>query len=374
MEKRTAFLPNGSKGSDARRFQLVKVSWPVKEPVFTLFPNLPRELRVLIWKFALPDPRIIFIHKLWEQDGYQKSYGIWDSYEVYQRDKNNFCPLKYFLVCREFHEVFEEHYKRLKFKDLSISHLNETHATFFTPKPYIYVKRDTLVINISYCCPKRGQFPLELLDASEIQNLALQCHNHCWTSMHRSDAPFPLKVQPYIVDNVRGFKGLRNLTIVLGYSWTEDLRGNLRESRLVNIDHSILEMATEDGKGHYIDRENMLRCFLDGSIDVKKQFQGLKEQKGTGTDLSKVTFNVALMASLEGTSLLPPRKSWVPLVPTVPKYYGVCYYTESLEEKELEELIGERSSHRLYFKDLICWAPCHFNGKLKLRDSTKKIK
>jgi hypothetical protein len=34
------------------------------QPTFTLFPNLPIELQIKIWKYALPGPRIIQLHYL----------------------------------------------------------------------------------------------------------------------------------------------------------------------------------------------------------------------------------------------------------------------------------------------------------------------
>jgi hypothetical protein len=32
-------------------------------PVFSLFPNLPKEIRLLIWEIALPGPRIIYLRR-----------------------------------------------------------------------------------------------------------------------------------------------------------------------------------------------------------------------------------------------------------------------------------------------------------------------
>ena len=220
------------------------------------------------------------------------------------------------------------------------------------------VKRDTLVIDMPHCGPSRDGTCLKSMDVSEIQNLAMVCRSDWWHPTWRDgeirEPPLVTEIQPYILKNVQGFAKLRNLSIILDSLESMTLSGNLCEPRLVNIDHRILEMATEDEGSRYEERERILQRYLDRAIIVKDQFQSLKEQSGTGIDLSKVTFNVAFLGLLDGTSLRPPRMSWVPLIPTIPKYYGVCYYMEKLEEKTLGELIGDESSHRFYFKALQC--------------------
>ncbi|KAE9365132.1 hypothetical protein N431DRAFT_96141 [Stipitochalara longipes BDJ] len=44
------------------------------EPKFTLFPGLPKEIRLTIWNFALPGPRIVSLR----QERLRKTIGEWE--------------------------------------------------------------------------------------------------------------------------------------------------------------------------------------------------------------------------------------------------------------------------------------------------------
>lgn len=51
--------PKWTRGTKAERNKLQRAKAAAKHRQFTLFPKLPPELRVMIWRFALPSPRLL---------------------------------------------------------------------------------------------------------------------------------------------------------------------------------------------------------------------------------------------------------------------------------------------------------------------------
>ncbi|TAQ88984.1 hypothetical protein B7494_g2698 [Chlorociboria aeruginascens] len=113
----------------------VHVSWPERQ--FTFFSQLPIEIRRQIWKFALPDPRIIEIRANGRSlsDTTINVYG--DSTIDYDWSKRG--PLS---ACYESREVFLEHYKQLEILSFDTGLMS---PRFKAPITYIDFRRDTIL-------------------------------------------------------------------------------------------------------------------------------------------------------------------------------------------------------------------------------------
>ena len=96
-------------------------------PTFTLFPNLPAELRIKIWRYSLPGPRII------EAAYHDLSFSF-----------NGAHPPPVFQACRDSRNVALSVYKPLfksamrkdRFKTLPHIYINPAHDTVYISTPY----------------------------------------------------------------------------------------------------------------------------------------------------------------------------------------------------------------------------------------------
>jgi hypothetical protein len=83
-------------------------------PVFHPFPRLPLELRRVVWKLALPSPRLLELIADYNQGESDTENPFCVSAELISLDKHPFDPLSVRLVCKEYQEVFMENYERIK--------------------------------------------------------------------------------------------------------------------------------------------------------------------------------------------------------------------------------------------------------------------
>jgi hypothetical protein len=79
------------------------------EQKFSLFPNLPVELRLQIWKYALPDPRILLLDAQFRQLGPFEARNRPGG--VQTKETTPFLSLR--GACRESSDVFTKHYQHL---------------------------------------------------------------------------------------------------------------------------------------------------------------------------------------------------------------------------------------------------------------------
>jgi len=96
-------------------------SYENKLSAFYPFPRLPLELRRVIWKSALPGPRLLELNVFYNQIESDTENLFCVSAELISLDKHPFDPLSVHLVCKEYQEVFMENYERIK--------LNQRHFT-----------------------------------------------------------------------------------------------------------------------------------------------------------------------------------------------------------------------------------------------------
>lgn len=105
---------------------------------FTIFPKLPLELKDMIWKFALPDPRIVGItsHAIGDPDQipYSSDYedGVLNESFVFKVDVNAL-PMGLFLACSRSRKIALQRYELAFGSRL-------THPIYFD------FKRDTLYL------------------------------------------------------------------------------------------------------------------------------------------------------------------------------------------------------------------------------------
>ena len=108
-------------------------------PTFTLFPNLPTELRIKIWQYSLLGPRII-----------EAAYLPEPFFSF-----NGAHPPPVFQACRESRDVALSVYKPLFESAVGKDHIHNTIKTL--PHIYINPTHDTIYISTPYY-HDRGKF------------------------------------------------------------------------------------------------------------------------------------------------------------------------------------------------------------------------
>jgi hypothetical protein len=99
---------------------------------FPQFPWLPAELQLLVWYFALPDPRTIHITNIKTQN-----HG---TTEVHEPVKSRHKPPALLTACRASREVFLQNYKTI----CERSSLKHDQPTYFDPR------RDILYLDVTW--------------------------------------------------------------------------------------------------------------------------------------------------------------------------------------------------------------------------------
>jgi hypothetical protein len=100
---------------------------------FPQFSVLPKELQLLVWYFALPDPRTVHITNIDTQTRART--------ELYEPVKSRHQMPGLLTACRTSRGVFERHYKKIC----------ETSASFTYDQPtYFDLRRDTLYLDVTW--------------------------------------------------------------------------------------------------------------------------------------------------------------------------------------------------------------------------------
>lgn len=125
---------------------------------FTVFPKLPVELRLQIWKEALPDPQTVQL--------YARPVGDTEVDCGIQKDRDNHERYPtHMLACRESYEVFQENYTRIEVKSCYEP------DNVMCRLPHLDLCRDTIVLGIAdlQVIEAAGC----LIDLSKVENLGL---------------------------------------------------------------------------------------------------------------------------------------------------------------------------------------------------------
>lgn len=109
---------------------------------FTVFPNLPTELRLKVWKSALPDPRLVDI-RFWKEDVVHVEY----------TSKAGDLAATLLLVCKESRGVFPRNYKPSTIV-LSATRTSKSNHSPIVPEKlvrhgYIDLERDVLQLYLN---------------------------------------------------------------------------------------------------------------------------------------------------------------------------------------------------------------------------------
>lgn len=147
-----------------------------KYNTFTCFSNLPTELRLMIWKHALPGPRVVQLgvfqnRRLPRRD---ESYLTKHLHVLFSSLGNDKLPLD---ICREWREVCLQHYSQLEVPDLKPFKYKGTEANKFSFHLHIDPKVDTLELGIFRNSRFTEMFKLHL-DLSKVEHLALIHRNN----------------------------------------------------------------------------------------------------------------------------------------------------------------------------------------------------
>ncbi|KAE8450610.1 hypothetical protein EG329_005954 [Mollisiaceae sp. DMI_Dod_QoI] len=173
-EENWEIVPEGTMASGkhsieacAEPHNVFNVEWPTSvrhTASFTLFGNLPVELRLKIWKHALPEPRVV---QLKLQDDIRR-------YPFHPLLVGRPPAGIQHRTCGELWSVFTEQYHRVKISQDIIntqangdSNVDSTITTYYHYTEWVDGKRDTLLVSA-------GAFrDRSYIDLSKIQNLAI---------------------------------------------------------------------------------------------------------------------------------------------------------------------------------------------------------
>ncbi|KUJ24565.1 uncharacterized protein LY89DRAFT_727587 [Mollisia scopiformis] len=309
-----------------------KMVWPSKRSAdnFSKFVDLPIELRLLIWKHALPKPRVVQFTYSQREDG---------SIEWKLLHGGDFFGKLHLLTCQESALVFKEHYTNMltkpspEFARDTPSSDNEPVATINPDHPvrYMDLKEDTLLIEGLNYMRLRGMGIS--LDISEVRNLAVS-----------SDFGPTFQVDHWFFSQAAWIitPQLKKLTLVFGKPCCHEEPGT--DLRLVKIDENFreLEFVCDESDERTGDDSRITALIRDGTdAMIAAQFEAAKSKNlSERIDHFKqvfppiqlmehpkgpMSFDVALLAT-------EPRKElWCTdllfLAPIVPLPLDIQFYT-----------------------------------------------
>lgn len=129
-----------------------------EEISFKLFPKLPPELRLKIWKAALPGPRVVRLSR------FQRIGNLGGGMEVIETDHDSLNPLYY--ACKDSHDTLIASYTPY-FGDNAGQRIwfnNDIDTLYLSPRA---------IVNKAYGKFKRGPDPSLLVDLSKIKSVAV---------------------------------------------------------------------------------------------------------------------------------------------------------------------------------------------------------
>ncbi|KAE9376557.1 hypothetical protein N431DRAFT_330660 [Stipitochalara longipes BDJ] len=366
--RRLCYTSNGScKGADHWDEHSVEIPWPTIEKKqcsnFQSFPLLPPEIRRKIWKYALPESKILqFVY-----------HGLWDTptyFSVRQHNSQSSDNLIFrktakalTTVCQESRSVFFENYRQIRLRGGSIASLWDEHAepelsdigntakvSYYSE--YFDSKKDTLLFEL--------QDLHELyqwsawLDLSMIQNIAIYYDPNTTATLQN--------VEEFLNDWPR----LRRLYFVLGTKSVYSKHTALTEVlRLVEIqDQDDLDLtftASFEGE-HSSFRFSHQRSVLQLHT-LKTQSDALKAQFGNmsfALSHRKIDLRICLMGMIHGDGFTAPIRQPIYLLPTNPEFWGVCFYTFL----PVPEILPPHRVCHMRIEELKCDVACLEDGTL----------
>lgn len=167
--------------------QHASISHPLEK--FTCFGHLPRELRLLIWKYARPDPRVVRL--AWSKRSSKALKHC--SYPEYWRANYSEAPIPAMLhACSESRQV------ALRWYRLALQHGRAE------PRVYFDFSADILHVGCQYCdgyeCDRRCTDIVNRADAHRITKLLLSCPG-CRDPLYRLYLGFPSAKEILLYDS-----------------------------------------------------------------------------------------------------------------------------------------------------------------------------
>jgi 2EXR family len=185
---------------------MILVKWPAHLLAFNRFPKFAAEIRLKIWKAALPPPRTLFLDWIAIPVAPLSSDACY-RYSLSERNYSVTEPINFLLACKEARQVFLDHYHRLRWKNQSIGRAHNWNKKVFNfpevepispPYGYFDGKRDTVVILLE---DHLGKLALGF-DFSALEKVAVRTHDVVATKR--------------ITSWVAGMPNLKQLTILPG--------------------------------------------------------------------------------------------------------------------------------------------------------------
>ncbi|KUJ24608.1 uncharacterized protein LY89DRAFT_776688 [Mollisia scopiformis] len=270
------------------------MDWMVKAkkpPTFTCFGQLPTELRLLIWKFALPQPRVV---QLAEVTSY--SSGFLHQGHHFGREHLSTCWEARLVFLEHYHHV--SHLQRSSWQPIEgISckegqHINDLN----TRTRYIDAIRDTLVISIDFVLEDDDSDWRWQLDVSRIQTLGI------FDAHKLDDVGLGHTIWPRMEARC---PALKNFSLVLGSP--QDSDSDWKDSshlRLVEVDENLRSLQispytfSEEHEATWaFSHESAIQPYLTGAALVRERFEHNKEENGAGRE--GINLQVAFL-SVEG--------------------------------------------------------------------------
>ncbi|KAE9376561.1 hypothetical protein N431DRAFT_462387 [Stipitochalara longipes BDJ] len=343
VEQATSFRPHGSP-VEVREpgVHVVQIRWPRMQGGPITFPQLPPEIRQMIWKQALPDPRVLYLEmqesvplQPEERRASLRKPPTITEFHVELMPSSNPHFLNMAQLCQESRAIFLQHYGQLMFwnvktglawEDLEDTDLptaaDGTKIRLWQTERYIDFNRDTLGVSREFFDDLKEKDGAVCL--SERSGMAVRIF---WGEL----------------------ENLKTMTITLGKIEFQPINGYDCRSTLdlVNIEKGTIDMIEEKNK-HLrrpliilgspqhspSDTEQLLISAKRVTEETWKNVKRGKSEYGTLDEhtlqkdinwLNALEFRVAMTSHRLRPLHTVPEKAWV--VPDNPQYHGVAFYT-----------------------------------------------
>jgi hypothetical protein len=340
-------LPDGSLvACGAQKVHHVKLQWPTPAPGFHQFPQLPTEVRFMIWKLALPGPRVLSLSIDREPQDRNRCMK-WTRPEtepvLYVRrrcwlgsDEN---PYFHNLahLCRESRRFFLESYSRLKFRNTRVdqpwnkvrnSQLRPDHtgrtARIVPPKGYIDFSRDTLEVSEDFldALEERDGW----VDLTQVENFAFCLADKLPVNPREERLRSSGWLWSFIKKEL---PALKKLTFFLGAVYYYDVEGFQATLNFLNIDGDTIDIISRQERSYFpseVPKAENVQAWLKAAKKIVHETKQ-KHQTRVLTDdsLKSVDFEVALISTRLRATNAEPEQVW--LAPAKPKYHGVSFST-----------------------------------------------
>jgi hypothetical protein len=386
VEKPMIFLADGTLVQYGdQKVHFVEIHFPVHEPGFRKFRELPVEIQLMIWKCALPNPRVLYLNIDCEPRERRQKYRPmkWarpvdelpppppDYFRLKLYLESNYDP--YFLnmarICKESRKIFLQNYSRLKYRNKHVdlpwnnvrnNWLREdydgTKARLVPQRRYIDFRRDTLEITREYLDSLEARDGW--VDLTRVENFAFCAVDE----IPQNPAQAYFNNSWWLWDFVKkNLPSLKTLTLTLGTVEIQKVHHQKATLNFVNIGEdtpsTIRQQPRLDIDGTWSRPDGMANenALIKSAKKIAKQTKKeIQKRVSANESLQSLKIDVTLTSTKFRRLSKQSENVW--LIPTNPKYHGVCFYANR------PAVIGV--TDRQYFHALKFGTPCNIDGSI----------